>query len=92
MLFRRSRAGVPVGATLTFTKDPTITCIVVQPRKVSFNGEEMSPSAAALRVVHALGYDWGAVSGMDYWEYEGVRLSRLGAAPITEIDREADEP
>ncbi len=70
---------VPVGATLTFTKDPEITCTVVKPRKVSFRGEEMSPSAAALQVVHEMGYDWQAVSGMDYWEYEGVKLCRIGA-------------
>jgi hypothetical protein len=70
---------VPIGATLAFTKDPEITCTVVKPRKVSFRGEEMSPSAAALQVVHEMGYDWLAVSGMDYWEYEGVKLSRIGA-------------
>lgn len=70
---------VPMGATLTFTKDPEITCTVVKPRKVSFRGEEMSPSAAALQIVHEMGYDWPTVSGMDYWEYEGVKLCRIGA-------------
>jgi hypothetical protein len=76
---------VPIGATLTFAKDPDITCTVSQSRKVMFRGEELSPSAAALRVVHDLGYDWSAVSGMDYWEYEGVKLSQLGAAPVAEL-------
>lgn len=77
---------VPVGATLTFAKDPDITCTVSQPRKVLFRGEEMSPSAAALRVVHELGYDWSAVSGMDYWQFDGVKLSHLGADPTDEIE------
>jgi hypothetical protein len=71
---------VPMGATLTFSKDPEITCTVVKPRKVLFRGEEMSPSAAALRIVHEMGYDWPAVSGMDYWEYEGVKLCRIGTS------------
>lgn len=79
---------VPTGAILTFAKDSEITCTVSQPRKVLFRGEEISPSAAALRVVHELGYDWSAVSGMDYWEYEGVKLSQLGAVPAT---ADADE-
>jgi hypothetical protein len=77
---------VPVGATLTFAKDPDITCTVSQPRKVLLRGEEMSPSAAALRVVHELGYDWSAVSGMDYWQFDGVKLSHLGADLVNEVD------
>jgi hypothetical protein len=77
---------VPVGAKLTFAKDPDITCTVSQPRKVLLRGEEMSPSAAALRVVHELGYDWSAVSGMDYWQFDGVKLSHLGTDPTDEIE------
>lgn len=80
--------GIPMGSTLTFTKDRSISCTVVKPRKVLFDGEEMSPSTAALRVVHRLGYNWRAVSGMDYWEYDGVRLSRLGETPD---DEDGDE-
>lgn len=76
---------VPIGATLTFAKDADITCTVSRARKVLFRGEELSPSAAALRVVHELGYDWSAVSGMDYWEFNGVKLSQLGAAPVAEL-------
>jgi hypothetical protein len=69
---------VPIGSTLTFVKDPNVTCTVTKPRKVLFQGTEMSPSAAALRAVHQMGYDWVAVSGMEYWEYEGVKLAKLG--------------
>lgn len=79
---------IPMGATLTFSKDPEITCTVVKPRKVLFRGEEMSPSAAALRIVHEMGYDWPAVSGMDYWEYEGVKLCRIG---LSDGDDSEDE-
>jgi hypothetical protein len=69
---------VPMGATLTFVKDPNVTCTVIKPRKVLFQGEEMSPSAAALKAVHEMGYDWVAVSGMEYWQYKGVKLGNLG--------------
>ena len=68
---------VPMGATLTFTKNPEVTCTVIKPRKVLFEGEEMSPSAAALKAIHAMGYDWPSVSGMDYWQYEGTKLWQL---------------
>lgn len=81
---------VPIGATLTFAKDRDITCAVSQPRKVLFRGEELSPSAAALRVVHELGYDWSAVSGMDYWEFNGEKLSHLGVLPTAELADEND--
>lgn len=40
----------------------------------------MSPSAAALKFVHEMGYDWAAVSGMDYWEWNNVKLSKIGAS------------
>jgi hypothetical protein len=79
---------VPIGSTLTFVKDPNVTCVVTQPRKVRFEGLEMSPSAAALRAVHQMGYDWPTVSGMEYWQYDGVRLANLGDR---ETASEADE-
>ncbi|MEO5773871.1 MAG: GIY-YIG nuclease family protein [Sphingomicrobium sp.] len=76
---------VPTGATLTFAKDPSLTCTVISPRKVLFRDQEMSPSAAALTVIHEMGYDWPKVSGMEYWQYNGIRLSDLG-----QRDQDAD--
>ena len=35
----------------------------------------MSPSASALIAVKRLGYEWAAVSGSDYWEFEGETLT-----------------
>jgi len=77
---------IPAGEVLTFSKDPTITCTVAKPRRVLFRGEEISPSAAALKVVHEMGYDWSAVSGMDYWEWKGVKLSQIGAHAPDDTD------
>lgn len=65
---------IPIGSELTFLKDENLTCRVIEPRKVLFQGETLSPSAAALKAVHQMGYSWKAVSGMDYWQYKGVRL------------------
>jgi hypothetical protein len=77
---RRSRLrftelGVPVGAVLTFTKDPAYTSTVVSDGKVNFESELLSPSAAALKVVRKLGYQWAAVSGSDYWMYDDETLT-----------------
>lgn len=56
------------------------------PRKVTFRGQELSPSAAALMVVNEMGYDWKAVSGMDYWAFNGVRLCDIGETETAEED------
>ncbi len=63
--------GIPVGANLQFTKDTSITVKVVGERSVSFSGETMSMSAAALLALKSLGYNWKAAQGSAYWEYEG---------------------
>lgn len=72
---RFSELQIPVGATLAFTKDAAITSTVVADGKVQYEGQTLSPSAAALLVIRKLGYNWAAVSGSDYWEYEGETLT-----------------
>jgi T5orf172 domain len=72
---RFSELGIPAGTVLTFAKDSNMTCTVVTDGKVDFEGQTMSPSAAALQGVKRLGYNWAAVSGSDYWEYEGETLT-----------------
>lgn len=77
---RRSRLkftelGIPVGSTLTFVKDESITCTVVADGEVGYKGKTMSMSKAALDAVHQLGYKWSAVSGSDYWKYEDETLT-----------------
>ncbi|TXC69604.1 GIY-YIG nuclease family protein [Sphingomonas ginsenosidivorax] len=81
---------VPIGATLTFTKDPEIACTVVQPRKVLFRGETASPTAAARLALHDMGYDWATFNGMAYWEYEGVKLSQMGLVSEAELEDEGE--
>jgi hypothetical protein len=43
--------------------------------QLQFEGQVLSPSAAALIVVRRMGYQWTAVSGSDYWEFEGETLA-----------------
>ena len=81
---------IPFGSTLTFIKDDQITCTVASTRKVDFRGELLSPSAAALAVIHEMGYEWPAVSGMAYWEYKGVKLCDLGGQNANDVDDDSD--
>ena len=76
---RRSRInlaaiGVPEGAVLTFSRDESVICKVIGESKVEFDGEITSLSAAALKVLHRMGYTTPACSGSDHWMYEGELL------------------
>ena len=70
-----SELGIPIGATLVFIKDESVTCSVVANGEVLFENEVMSPSRAALMAVQRMGYTWSAVSGSDYWKYEDETLT-----------------
>ena len=70
-----SELNIPVGATLVFVKDESITCTVVANGEVNFQGQVISPSGAAKLAVHSLGYKWSAVSGSDFWKYEDETLT-----------------
>jgi hypothetical protein len=72
---RFSDLEIPIGSTLTFVKDRNITSQVVADGKINFEGSVMSPSAAALIIVRRLGYEWAAVSGSDYWEFDEETLT-----------------
>lgn len=69
--------GIQPGTILTLTKDETMTCEVVDSQKVRYREELMSLSQAALSAIHELGYSWKAVSGPEYWEYDGQTLDEL---------------
>jgi hypothetical protein len=76
------RLGLPEGTVLALRNDPSVTCTVCSPKTVMFNGEELSPSRAAVRAINALGHSWRAASGSEHWMYEGTKLALLvpGAA------------
>ncbi|MFJ6023555.1 GIY-YIG nuclease family protein [Brevundimonas sp. NPDC092305] len=71
--------GLAPGTVLTFTKNPEVTCTVSGPRRVTFRGSEMSLSAAALKAVREMGFEWTSARGPEYWAFEGVKLSARSA-------------
>ena len=62
--------GILPGAILSFSRDENITAMVVEGGKVRYQGQNMSLSAAALAVLHSLGYQTPAASGSEYWIFE----------------------
>jgi hypothetical protein len=72
---RFSALGISAGNVLTFAKDQTISCIVVADGQVEFDGQTLSPSAAAAQALKTLGYQWASVSGSDHWEFENETLT-----------------
>ena len=72
--FNFKMVDIAPGAELTFAKDPTTTAIVVDHKRIEFEGERTSLSQSALTIARRLGYQSSAVSGPAYWEYEGETL------------------
>ena len=64
------RLGLKTGDVLAFLTDPSITCTVAGPSAVTFRGQQMSPSAAALQAIREMGYDWTSISGSEYWDLQ----------------------
>ena len=74
-VFNFKMVGIEEGSILTFSKDDAITCKVIDNKRVEFEGQPTSLSRSAHEIVHRLGYDWKAVAGPDYWEYDGETLT-----------------
>lgn len=68
---------IRVGEILTFGKDHNIFCTVVDNKKVELDGEILSVSKSALKVLHLLGYEWSTVNGWSYWCYQGKELTKI---------------
>lgn len=75
--FKFSLLNISPGTTLTFSKDPNITCTVLDDKFVEFRGEKTSLTASALTIIHELGYDWTKISGPAFWQYNGKGLYDL---------------
>ena len=67
--FKFSMIGVEPDAVLISVLDDSVSCRVVDDRRVEFEGATMSLSAAAKRVVRGRGMDWKTAPGPDYWMY-----------------------
>ncbi len=73
--FNFSMVNIPIGSVLTFSRDQEITCKVLDNKNVEFEGERTSLSSSALAIFHRIGYEWKAVAGTDYWQYDGETLT-----------------
>ena len=66
---------IPIGSILTFSKDENIVSTVLTNRTIEYNGEEASISSSAADILTShFGYKSRAVSGSDYWTFEGEKL------------------
>ena len=72
------------GTVLSFSKDPEMTCIVVDDKKVEFEGEITSLSASALTILHRMGYEWPTANGWAYWQLKDRKLSDVLAEAQSE--------
>ena len=72
-VFRFSENGIPVGSILTFIEDESIKPVVVDDRRIEYNGITTSMSALAQQLK---GYDH-PVQGTLYFTYNGVKLTDL---------------
>jgi len=69
--------GVPIGAVLTFRKDPGITATVVDDKnKVEYQGKVYRISGLAKELMKT------AISGYHAFKYNGVLLAKLGDSKI----------
>jgi hypothetical protein len=66
--------GVKTGDILKFSRDESIVATVLEDGKVQMDGEILSLSAAALKVLLKLGYNTTAASGSEYWMFDGELL------------------
>jgi hypothetical protein len=73
--FNFKMVDIPPGTVLTFSKDEDVSCTVVDHKKVEFEGDTTSLTAAALTIIHRMGYTWQTLAGPDYWEFNGETLS-----------------
>jgi hypothetical protein len=62
------------GSILQFAEDENLTCVVANKTRVTFQGDEMSLSEAALRALKLVGKNWKAAQGANHWMYEGESL------------------
>lgn len=67
-----TKCGIPMGAELVFTEDPTVKVTVVSDRKVQWNEEETSLSAVAGALKHSK-----AIQGSAFFTYNGKLITKI---------------
>lgn len=87
--------GIPVGAELTFVRDSSMKCRVQENGTVEYDGKEYSLSGLALVLMEKLGYNWSAVQGTKFFEFQGKTVfdhKMDSQKPSDEDDNTGAEP
>ena len=71
--FSFGELNIPVGSILTYTKDETVTCKVLDNWHVEYNGNQMSLTALAKILLNKVG-QVGGVNGTKYFKYRGKTI------------------
>jgi hypothetical protein len=72
-----SENGIPVGATLEYASDRSVTCQVADGTSVLFMGQLVSLSKAAVMANAARGGSGTAMAGTIMWLFDGETLSSI---------------
>jgi len=81
-----SELGISPGTKLTFVRDSSIECLVLEEGQVEFDGQRTSLSAAAMKVMTSLGYNWPTIAGTKFWMYNDKSISQIINEKIGSID------
>ena len=73
--FSFTKCQISVGEEIEYYEDPSITCKVVGDRKVEYQGEEMSLTAAA-KLISGKKY---SIAGPSFFKYKGEWLNDIRA-------------
>lgn len=72
--FNFKMVGIPVGSELYFSRDKNSICKVVDNKNVEYQGEILSLTESARRVLKPMGYYHEYISGPEYWMFDGENL------------------
>ncbi len=75
--FNFEMVDISPGDILTFRKDKSITCEVVNETQIRYKDQIMSLSSSALEILRGMDYDWSTVQGTAFWCYKGKTLNEL---------------
>ena len=65
---------IPPGSELQFIRDENVVCKVIDSKKVEFESEVTTLSAASKKALEYMDLYWKAVQGPMYWMFEGETL------------------
>lgn len=83
--------GIPIGSKLSFTRDESKECTVVNDTSVEYEGSVYSLSRLAFRLMTEMGYNWRTVQGPAFFEYNGKTLAQIKKEHDAEEDGETSD-